>query len=185
MTFVLLVLVLFNLMSCVKRALAFTTYRGFGPYRSVTRRYLTTNILIVGKKTAGEAWIAEGCQDYEKRLRPTMTVGTKFLKTDEELIKAVSAIQEKKGLVMALDELGTQYSSRDFSKLVFDSLVEGGSQLSLVIGGAPGLPKELRASLPLISLSKMTWTHQHARLLVYEQLYRAAEIHKGSKYHKD
>jgi hypothetical protein len=57
--------------------------------RSDTRRALTTDIYIVGKKTGGEEWIASGIEEYEKRLRPVMTCKTIFLKTDDELIKAL------------------------------------------------------------------------------------------------
>jgi hypothetical protein len=57
--------------------------------RSDTRRALTTDIYIVGKKTGGEEWIAAGIEEYEKRLRPVMTCKTIFLKTDDELIKAL------------------------------------------------------------------------------------------------
>ena len=59
-----------------------------------------------------------------------------------------------------------------------------------VIGGAEGLPSELketRSGRPrptLISLSAMTFTHQFARMLLIEQIYRASEIRKGSGYHK-
>jgi len=154
--------------------------------RSRTRRDLTTTIYIVGKKTGGEEWIATGIEEYEKRLRPSMTCKTTFCKTDDDLVKAFEAAWKKKGAVFALDEKGEQYTSRDFSTLVFGALIEGGSNLSVFIGGASGLPRAIRtAPVPKISLSKMTWTHQHARLLLMEQLYRATEIRKGSNYHKD
>ena len=57
---------------------------------------------------------------------------------------------------------------------------------SFFIGGADGLPAELKADRSrLLSLSKLTFTHQMARLLLVEQIYRATEIRKGSGYHKD
>lgn len=51
---------------------------------------------------------------------------------------------------------------------------------------AEGLPDELRSSSTqiMISLSDLTFTHQFARLLLIEQIYRASEIRKGSGYHK-
>jgi 23S rRNA (pseudouridine1915-N3)-methyltransferase len=57
--------------------------------------------------------------------------------------------------------------------------------MAFVIGGAEGLPRELKeGNKPLLSLSKMTWPHQMARMLLAEQIYRASEIRKGSGYHK-
>ena len=54
-------------------------------------------------------------------------------------------------------------------------------------GGADGLPAALRddATARTLSLSKLTFTHQMARLLLVEQLYRGVEIRRGSKYHRD
>ena len=145
-------------------------------------RFLTTNILIVGKKNGGEPFIDEGCGLYEKRLKPVMTLNTVFLKSDEALVDAALS---SKGKVIALDETGKEYTSREFSEVVFKGLEEGGAHLTFVVGGAFGLPDAIKSKFPLISLSRMTWTHQMARLLLMEQIYRAAEIHKGSSYHKD
>jgi len=149
---------------------------------SITKRFLTTNIFIVGKKNGGEEFIYKGYEMYEKRLTPVMKINTIFLKSDEALVEAIRAT---KGAVIALDENGSQYSSRDFSNVVYKGLEDGGATLSFVIGGFAGLPPEIKKSYPLMSLSKMTWTHQMARLLLIEQIYRAVEIRKGSGYHKD
>ena len=58
--------------------------------------------------------------------------------------------------------------------------------MTIVIGGAEGLPPALRNQdkHPMISLSPMTFTHQVVRLILIEQIYRAFEIEKGSRYHK-
>ena len=143
---------------------------------------LTTNIYIVGKKNGGEDFISDGCLEYEKRLKPAMTITTHFLKSDDAL---VDAVKNSKGVVIALDENGQQYTSREFSKEVYKGLEDGGSHLSFCIGGFDGLPIEIKKTARLISLSKMTWTHQMARLLLLEQIYRAVEIRKGTAYHKD
>ena len=111
-----------------------------------------------------------------------MKINTIFLKTDVDLIKAVKSA---KGKILALDENGRQYSSREFADVVYNGLEEGGATLTFVVGGAFGLPEEIKKSFPLISLSKMTWTHQMARLLLVEQIYRSSELKKGSNYHKD
>ena len=151
-------------------------------YSSTSARFLTTNVYIVGKKNGAEAFIASGCAEYEKRLRPVMSLTTHFLKSDDDLMAMTKNL---KGVVFALDERGKELTSREFSKLIYDSFVDGGTHVSFIIGGFAGLPPEVRNRYPLLTLSRMTWTHQMARLLLLEQIYRASEIHKGSSYHKD
>ena len=74
---------------------------------------------------------------------------------------------------------------RDFSAYFYKNVQDGGASINFVIGGFDGLPDILLKKYPSLSLSKMTWTHQMARLLLIEQIYRATEIYKGSGYHKD
>ncbi len=145
--------------------------------------HLHTNVYIVGKRNGGEEWIQTGCNEYEKRLKPIMSFETHFLKSDDELVKVS---RQLKGSVFALDEHGKQYGSIDFTSLLYDKgFQEGGSQVNFIVGGFSGLPLEIKNKFHLISLSKMTWTHQMARLLLIEQIYRATEIRKGSGYHKE
>ena len=180
----LLVIAMFMMNSAVTRALM-NTSNSLSRTRSLrveTRRLLTVNILVVGKKNSVEDFIQDGCDEYEKRLKPTMKVSTIFLKDDDALVKAVSSA---KGSILAMDENGTQHSSRAFADVFHKSLEDGGATLNFVIGGFAGLPPEIKKSKSLISLSNMTWTHQMARLLLLEQVYRATEIRKGSGYHKD
>ena len=156
-----------------------------GKYHQVffqTKLSLTTNIFIVGKRSGGETWIAEGCQEYEKRLSSGMVINTSFLKSNDELIKASKQL---KGIVFALDEHGKSLTSPEFSSLLYGGYQDGGSVVSFIIGGYDGLPDEIKRRHNLLSLSKMTWTHQMARLLLLEQIYRASEIKKGSAYHKE
>jgi len=126
----------------------------------------------------------DGFDEYSKRLAPTITVNTHFFKSDDALIDAVRT--HGKGKIILLSEDGVEHSSRAFSSYLFKAFEDGGAHVTFVIGGFAGLPLQLRKSThPLISLSKMTFTHQMARLLLIEQIYRATEIHKGSAYHKD
>mmetsp|Transcript_27989 Transcript_27989/g.65805 ORF Transcript_27989/g.65805 Transcript_27989/m.65805 type:complete len:230 (+) Transcript_27989:24-713(+) len=159
------------------------------------------NIRIVGRKSS-EPWLEEGVEMYEKRLRPSnVEVGTTWHKDNNALMKGIDVDRSKNHKVICLDPTGKQQTSENFAEDVYRWLDEGGSRLSFVIGGAEGLPAELKYpsyvsgekkskkktnndSPILISLSLLTYTHQFARLLLIEQIYRATEIKKGSGYHK-
>ncbi len=154
----------------------------FNTFSLVTKRPLTVNIFVVGRKNGAEHWIDAGCSEYEKRLTGTLNINTTFVKTDLDLQKAA---ENTKGLILALDETGKEMTSIDFSVFLYKSLEKGGARVSFLVGGFAGLPVEIKKKYPLISISKMTWTHQMIRLLLTEQLYRACEIHKGSNYHKE
>ena len=150
-------------------------------HHTVTCRHLFASILIVGKKNGAEQWINDGYLEYEKRLKPVLKVETTFVKDNAALVKACEAAR---GRIIALDENGENHTSTTFTSFLYESFEAGGANVCFVIGGYSGLPLEIKEQYPLISLSKMTWTHQMARLLLIEQIYRASEIRKGSSYHK-
>lgn len=148
-------------------------------------RGLNTTIITVGKPNSAEDFVIAGCKEYEKRLTSNMSLSTLYVKNDEQLIVSLKKAANKRGTIIALDENGKQYTSRDFSEFLYGSFESGGAHVVFVIGGPEGLPSEIRGRYPLLSLSKMTWTYQMSRLLLLEQVYRAVEIRKNSSYHKD
>jgi 23S rRNA (pseudouridine1915-N3)-methyltransferase len=84
----------------------------------------------------------------------------------------------------ALDERGEQMSSPDFAARLA-RVRDGGDQLTILIGGADGLDPALRSrSQGLISLGQMVWPHMLVRVMLAEQLYRAATILSGGPYHR-
>ncbi len=93
---------------------------------------------------------------------------------------------EKSDFVILLDENGTQYTSKDFSKFIQKKMLSGSKQLVFVIGGPYGFSEAvyLRANQK-ISLSKMTFSHQMVRLFYVEQLYRAFTIIRNEPYHHE
>jgi 23S rRNA (pseudouridine1915-N3)-methyltransferase len=135
-------------------------------------------IASVGKNK--ETWLEEACAEYIKRLQGAALIECIWVKTDEQLI----AQAEKDQALICLDPNGVKLDSEGFASLLMQQLEEGGSRLTLIIGGAEGLPPPLKKTAKLISLSPMTFTHQITRLILIEQIYRAFEIHKGSRYHK-
>lgn len=117
----------------------------------LTRRYLKTNILVVGKKSGTENFIADGYAEYEKRLSNSMSLNTIFYKQNEDLVQGCRSL---KGEVYALDEKGEVYTSREFSEILWKSYEEGGASVNFIIGGFNGLPDEIRNKYKLISLSR-------------------------------
>ena len=96
----------------------------------------------------------------------------------------VEALLQLKGEVILMDEGGVLEDSLKFSERV-ERWTLSTDDVHLAIGPAEGWPKEERiASLPRISLSSMTFPHELASVILVEQLYRATEISRGSKYHK-
>ncbi|MDA8937960.1 23S rRNA (pseudouridine(1915)-N(3))-methyltransferase RlmH [Flavobacteriaceae bacterium] len=88
-------------------------------------------------------------------------------------------------LLFLLDEKGENYNSRKFADFLKIKLKES-KTIIFVIGGAFGFSTELYAkSNGLISLSKMTFSHQIIRLFFTEQLYRAFTILNNHPYHND
>lgn len=138
---------------------------------------LKLKLISVGKTK--EEWLDAAIDEYVKRLKPILSIEFLWVKNDEQLIAAV----EKETGVICLDAAGQTMTSELFSAFITKKFEDNGSRLTLVIGGAEGLPLKLK-QYPLISLSLMTMTHQIVRLVLMEQLYRAFEIAKGTKYHK-
>jgi len=139
---------------------------------------LKLKIFSVGKTK--EEWLESAITEYIKRLQKTLHVECIWAKNDAHLLELV----EKEALVIYCDAEGKQFTSEEFSGFLVKKFIEGGSRLSIVIGGAEGLPLAIKKSKELLSFSKMTMTHQMIRLFLLEQVYRAFEIQKGSSYHK-
>jgi len=85
----------------------------------------------------------------------------------------------------AMDERGQVMTSPDFADRLGRWRDDGCSDLAFVIGGADGIDPALRAEADfLLSFGKMVWPHMLARVMLSEQLYRAASILSGSPYHR-
>jgi 23S rRNA (pseudouridine1915-N3)-methyltransferase len=99
----------------------------------------------------------------------------------EELARYVP----ENGRLVALDEAGSQFTSRDFARWFESEHNTGARVITFVIGGPDGLSRTIsnRANL-VLSLGKMTWTHEMCRVLLLEQIYRALCIMRNIPYHK-
>ncbi|MFZ5963089.1 23S rRNA (pseudouridine(1915)-N(3))-methyltransferase RlmH [Thalassococcus sp. BH17M4-6] len=85
----------------------------------------------------------------------------------------------------ALDERGQVMTSPDFAQRMVGWRDAGTGDLAFVIGGADGIDPALRdEAQQLLSFGKMVWPHMLARVMLAEQLYRAASILSGGPYHR-
>ncbi|QMU58419.1 MAG: 23S rRNA (pseudouridine(1915)-N(3))-methyltransferase RlmH [Boseongicola sp.] len=88
--------------------------------------------------------------------------------------------------ICTLDERGKLISSRDFADLIANWRDQGRAEAAFVIGGADGIDPALRAKADYsLSFGKMVWPHLLVRVMLAEQLYRAASILAGAPYHRD
>lgn len=91
----------------------------------------------------------------------------------------------KGALICCLDERGTMETSPIFAERLAGWRDSGRSDLALIIGGADGISHALRAEANhLMSFGPMVWPHMLVRVMLTEQLYRAASILAGSPYHR-
>ena len=150
-------------------------------------------LIAVGKP---KDWAAEASEDYEDRLRRYFPV-TIIEVTEEDMNrrspKEVLAAEGKRILkrlpketyVISLDkEKGKLQSSERIALQLEDLGASGRSHVAFVIGGPLGLsPDVLQSSNTLWSFGTITLPHALARVVLLEQLYRAAKIHRNEKYH--
>ena len=87
--------------------------------------------------------------------------------------------------LIILDRQGRELGSRQFARMIQAFEESAQRKIAFLLGGAFGLDfARINAEYTSVSLSKMTLTHEHARLILLEQLYRANTIVRGEPYHK-
>ena len=140
-------------------------------------------IIAVGKLK--ERGLREVLDDYMARVRrhvPCDEIEVKEGKNDEQALRA--AIPSG-ALVVALEIDGRELDSAGFAKQLERWGSTGKGVVAFLIGGADGLPKGLsREAQARLSLSKMTFAHRVARVVLAEQIYRAITIMRGEPYHR-
>ena len=156
---------------------------------------MKVTLLTMGKTDI--PWVAEGLRMYASRLSHYVPFGIKELpelkgagSLSRDQIKSREAALLLKAIgqrdcVVLLDERGSEYSSLEFASQL-QKLMLGGRDLVFVVGGAYGFSQEVYdRSDRLLSLSRMTCSHQLVRTIFAEQLYRAFTILKGDPYHNE
>ena len=98
---------------------------------------------------------------------------------------ALDRVVPQGAAVVTLDERGRTLSSPDLADRLTGFRDMGRSDLAFLIGGADGLLRSQRDRADLVlSFGPMVWPHMLARVMLFEQLYRAATILSGSPYHR-
>ena len=159
---------------------------------------LTVNIICIGKLK--EKYWADAFKEYSKRLSSFCRFGIIELpecKTSgEPNQKQIAHILEEEGKAV-LNKIGqTDYtismciegkniSSKELSSLIESAALQGKSTINFVIGGSWGLSDEVKKNSSYkLSMGKMTFPHQMARVMIAEQIYRSFQISTNGKYHK-
>ncbi len=152
-------------------------------------------IIALGK--IKERFLKEGIDEFLKRLTPYASVEITELAAieikdqnltakvlDEEAEKILAHIKQY-SYVITLEIGGKMLSSEEFAEKINTLANEGTGEIVFVIGSSCGISPKVSARANFkLSMSKMTFLHQFARLILVEQIYRAFKIIKGETYHK-
>lgn len=147
--------------------------------------------------TRPPSWVREACDDYIRRLGARLkltlleiepgprSAGQSPRKAIEtEARKLMTALRPEEWVV-ALDERGTQMSTRELADWL-DGRMRDGRDLAFLIGGPDGFAAEvLERGDMVLSLSRLTLPHALARVVLAEQIYRAVSILSHHPYHRD
>lgn len=149
------------------------------------------NIAVVAVDKLREPYARTGCALYLERL--SRYYGVTVFETRKESGPGAVPIEGRNILdridgddvVWALDRIGEALSSNDLARRLGDVERSGKRRLVIAIGGPDGLDESVLARADLRwSLSPLTFLHEMARLIAFEQLYRAVKIGRGEPYHR-
>lgn len=151
-------------------------------------------IAAVGHKMP--AWIAQGFEEYAKRMPAELKIVLKEIKpvdrgagNSAESVMAqersrIEAVLPKNARVIALDERGRDWTSAQLAQQL-ERWQQDGRDVAFIIGGADGLDAQFKASADqLLRVSSLTLPHGMVRVLLAEQLYRAWSITQNHPYHR-
>lgn len=142
-----------------------------------------------------DKYLAEGFSLYEKRLQHYLSFDTMLIPSLKKKGQSKEAIMQAEAkeilkkidsadLLILLDDKGKEFTSPELANQMQKYLNMPGKKMFFLIGGAFGFAPEIyQRANQKISLSKLTFNHQMARLFFLEQLYRAMTILKGEPYH--
>lgn len=136
------------------------------------------------KKRLSQSFKIEDCELKETKIAKNPTDGDIARVLDDEADRILAQIPSR-AYVIALCIEGKQISSEELAALIDTKATEGYSDICFIIGSSHGLSDRVKAAANhRLSMSKLTFPHQLARVMLFEAVYRAGEINKGTKYHK-
>lgn len=158
------------------------------------------NITIIAVGKLKEQYLRDASAEYQKRLSTLCKLNIVEINPEKlsdnpsakEIENALNNEAKKiiekipKGAkVYSMCIEGKQRTSEELSREIDNLALEGVSNIVFIIGGSFGLSDEVKKlSAFRMSMSKMTFPHQIARIMLLEQIYRATQISMGTKYHK-
>ena len=158
------------------------------------------NITIIAVGKLKEQYLRDASAEYQKRLSTLCKLNIVEINPEKlsdnpsakEIENALNNEAKKiiekipKGAkVYSMCIEGKQRTSEELSREIDNLAIEGVSNIVFIIGGSFGLSDEVKKlSAFRLSMSKMTFPHQIARIMLLEQIYRATQISMGTKYHK-
>ncbi len=125
--------------------------------------------------------------DYLSRISKFIRIESSVLQNerDDKIGAKILDRAKESTILIALDEGGKMFNSQGFAGLVEQWMLKGESDIVFVIGGADGLPSEVKNKADiLLSLSLMTFPHRLAKLFLVEQIYRSFCIIRNIPYQK-
>lgn len=155
-------------------------------------------IAVISVGRGDRSYVADGIDELTKRLKPYCKIEAVEIPAlpDGKNPSEWEVIQREEGRILikkipdnaytvALTEEGKMKTSMEFSSLIANCMNRGFSRMAFLIGGSRGLSAEVKERAnETLSLSRMTFPHQVARLLLFEQIFRAFKIIRGEEYHK-
>lgn len=159
---------------------------------------LKINLICIGKLK--ETYLKDACNEYAKRLSafcrlniielneyklPDLPVQSLINKAVQEEGKSILTRLSNRSNVISMCIEGKQLDSVALSEYIENVAKSGISEIDFIIGGSNGLADDVKNRSDLkLSMSKMTFPHQLARVMLLEQIYRGFMISNGGKYHK-
>jgi 23S rRNA (pseudouridine1915-N3)-methyltransferase len=155
---------------------------------------LRFELLFLGKTK--ETYLAAGISDYLERLNRYTATEIRILKEGRVKKNEPENLQIKResdillqnvqgSYLVCLDRTGKQLDSLELADQIEKWEMQGQKKVTFIIGGPLGLSQAILARADLVlSLSRLTLTHEMSRLFLLEQLYRVCTIRAGEKYHK-